>query len=69
MTNYFDSFHMELNQIATAIESGGQPLSSLRDAKEALAIFEAQNAQSCGTVLLFVSSIGPDNACDIIVHL
>jgi predicted dehydrogenase len=41
IVNYVDSFHAELAHFATIIEDGGKPLSSLADARDALAIIEA----------------------------
>lgn len=41
MTNYVDSFHAELSHFLSSITMGKQPLSSLRDARDALAVIEA----------------------------
>lgn len=41
VTNYVDSFHRELMYFAAAVQSGGESLSTLSDARDALAIIEA----------------------------
>jgi predicted dehydrogenase len=41
ITNYVDSFHTELSHFVSTVVSGGQALSTLRDAADALAIIEA----------------------------
>jgi predicted dehydrogenase len=41
ITNYVDSFHTELTHFISAIMTGVQPLSTLEDARNALAIVEA----------------------------
>ena len=41
ITNYVDSFHTELSHFLSSITTGQQPLSSLRDARDAVAIIEA----------------------------
>jgi predicted dehydrogenase len=41
ITNYVDSFHTELTHFISTIMTGDQPLSTLEDARDALAIVEA----------------------------
>ena len=41
ITNYVDSFHAELSHFASIVITGGKPLSTLADARDALAIVEA----------------------------
>jgi predicted dehydrogenase len=41
ITNYVDSFHSELSHFIEIVQNGGEPLSSLRDAADCLAIIEA----------------------------
>jgi predicted dehydrogenase len=41
ITNYVDSFYTELSHFASIVLTGGRPLSSLADARDALAIVEA----------------------------
>jgi predicted dehydrogenase len=41
IVNYVDSFHTELTHFVSIMNSGGKPLSSLADARDALAIIEA----------------------------
>jgi predicted dehydrogenase len=41
MANYVDSFHTELAHFVSCVVAGGQPLSTLRDARDALAIIDA----------------------------
>lgn len=41
IVNYVDSFHTELSHFAAIMNGGGKPLSSLADARDALAIIEA----------------------------
>jgi predicted dehydrogenase len=41
LTNYVDSFHSELTHFASILSAGGKPLSTLADARDALAIIKA----------------------------
>lgn len=57
ITNYVDSFHRELVHFAAAVQLGGEGLSTLSDARDALAIIEAAER-----------SIERDGACEFVLY-